>query len=373
MSQTEAESGQSLPLLGEDVPSKVVPSVNPMLIRIETLGPGNARLVPTPFVKPRREQNHHPASTSISCARPSSSESLKKRKQTFPPRSPTMPSCVNEEHKTKRTRTLVLKLDSSDGHLRLINEDNNKVNKTETIEQSMSGIVARPADTLMRNVVVNQAGNIQRRQIAIKPKLASDSAYSSLQPTMRIINTDPIRQRRKRRTKQEMDALRAEMMDKKRTLQESGIRVPNRRGPARISSMDSVVRHSRQFDLQAVKNSVLLPEETCAMLRPCCLANDGCRTLCWHSPINGRIGEDSLPTMAQVVKWSVNDVGDFLSRFGLEGETIHRFKEQLIDGEALLLLTRDDLIAQLTMKLGPAIKLQNRLLLMKHLNVERVC
>lgn len=61
------------------------------------------------------------------------------------------------------------------------------------------------------------------------------------------------------------------------------------------------------------------------------------------------------------LKWNVNDVCTFLLKFCTE-ETTAKFYAQKIDGEALLGLCQKDLIDLLDIKVGPSIKIYNRIL-----------
>src|SRR5665213_3385288 len=84
-------------------------------------------------------------------------------------------------------------------------------------------------------------------------------------------STGITRPRRKRRTKQEMDALRAEMVKTGNHLHpgtsssSSRIRLANRRGVvrSRIPSISIGQHQKRPSDLEAVKNSVVIPEMVC--------------------------------------------------------------------------------------------------------------
>lgn len=67
------------------------------------------------------------------------------------------------------------------------------------------------------------------------------------------------------------------------------------------------------------------------------------------------------------LRWSVDEVASYVERFpgcGLVGSQI---REEQINGAAFLSLTQDDLVKYLDVKLGPAIKLYNRII---HLRLE---
>lgn len=68
------------------------------------------------------------------------------------------------------------------------------------------------------------------------------------------------------------------------------------------------------------------------------------------------------------LKWSVDDVCTFIIKF-CDEETAAKFYAQKIDGEALLGLWYNDLIALMEIKMGPATKIYNRIM---HLRQEVV-
>ncbi|CAG9799473.1 unnamed protein product [Chironomus riparius] len=61
------------------------------------------------------------------------------------------------------------------------------------------------------------------------------------------------------------------------------------------------------------------------------------------------------------IKWNVDDVCTFLVKF-CDEETAAKFYAQKIDGEALLGLCQKDLVTLMDIKIGPAIKIYNRIL-----------
>jgi|FrelakmetLWP11LW_1041352.scaffolds.fasta_scaffold63486_1 hypothetical protein len=75
-------------------------------------------------------------------------------------------------------------------------------------------------------------------------------------------------------------------------------------------------------------------------------------------------------TNREVGSWSPRQVAHFVASLPgvqlLNGEEIfHRLIEEEIDGEAFLLLTQNDLVKMLGLKLGPAIKVFNAILLIQ--------
>lgn len=88
-------------------------------------------------------------------------------------------------------------------------------------------------------------------------------------------------------------------------------------------------------------------------------------SLCWEQHCK------LLPAVAAlesrcVRHWSVQQVSDFVeSLLGCEDEA-KRFKHEEIDGNAFLLLTQCDIIRLMSIKLGPALKIYNAILMFKH-------
>ena len=109
--------------------------------------------------------------------------------------------------------------------------------------------------------------------------------------------------------------------------------------------------------------------------------------MCWskHAALLGDVV--GIDTSNQVTRWSCDQVMDFLAKFGVNKAMLEKFKQEVcstakcclfrvlhlfslfllqeIDGEALLFLSQSDLTDLLGVKLGPAIKIRNALLLMK--------
>ncbi|XP_069497706.1 sterile alpha motif domain-containing protein 13 isoform X3 [Ambystoma mexicanum] len=67
-----------------------------------------------------------------------------------------------------------------------------------------------------------------------------------------------------------------------------------------------------------------------------------------HSVENGRPPD--------LVDWAVADVYSYFKAAGFE-EQARAFQEQEIDGKSLLLMTRNDVLTGLALKLGPALKI----------------
>uniref|UniRef100_A0A4W5KD93 L3MBTL histone methyl-lysine binding protein 3 n=1 Tax=Hucho hucho TaxID=62062 RepID=A0A4W5KD93_9TELE len=101
-----------------------------------------------------------------------------------------------------------------------------------------------------------------------------------------------------------------------------------------------------------------------SVFMPCTSPSPSSSPFCWdqHSKL--------LPTVAgitssKVASWTVEEVIEFIQ--GLPGckEHVHTFRDEQIDGEAFLLLTQVDLVKIMSIKLGPAIKIYNSVLMFK--------
>ncbi|NXW59000.1 LMBL1 protein, partial [Eurystomus gularis] len=70
-------------------------------------------------------------------------------------------------------------------------------------------------------------------------------------------------------------------------------------------------------------------------------------------------------TAKQVAKWTVEEVVNFIQSLPGCKEQAPVFKEEQIDGEAFLLLDQSDMVRILNIKLGPALKIYNAILMLK--------
>nr|XP_043873569.1 lethal(3)malignant brain tumor-like protein 4 [Solea senegalensis] len=92
-------------------------------------------------------------------------------------------------------------------------------------------------------------------------------------------------------------------------------------------------------------------------------------SLCWEQH------RKLLPGVARVhatavQHWSVQQVSDFVESLpGCEGQA-SLFRDEQIDGRAFLLLTQSDMIRIMSIKLGPALKIYNSILMFKHGNIK---
>ncbi|XP_052379490.1 lethal(3)malignant brain tumor-like protein 3 isoform X2 [Oncorhynchus keta] len=123
-----------------------------------------------------------------------------------------------------------------------------------------------------------------------------------------------------------------------------------------MESEVSSIMETKELTLQqALHQSVFMP---------CTSPSPSSSPFCWdqHSKL--------LPTVAgitssKVASWTVEEVIEFIQ--GLPGcrEHVYTFRDEQIDGEAFLLLTQVDLVRIMSIKLGPAIKIYNSILMFK--------
>ncbi|XP_036906216.1 lethal(3)malignant brain tumor-like protein 4 isoform X1 [Sturnira hondurensis] len=68
----------------------------------------------------------------------------------------------------------------------------------------------------------------------------------------------------------------------------------------------------------------------------------------------------------EVARWTVDEVAEFVqSLLGCE-EHANCFKKEQIDGKAFLLLTQTDIVKVMKIKLGPALKIYNSILMFRN-------
>ncbi|XP_016365456.1 sterile alpha motif domain-containing protein 11-like [Sinocyclocheilus rhinocerous] len=70
---------------------------------------------------------------------------------------------------------------------------------------------------------------------------------------------------------------------------------------------------------------------------------------------------EEMSSLEDIRKWSVDDVYNFISEITNCAEYTQTFKDHMIDGETLPLLTEDHLLDTLGLKLGPALKIRSQL------------
>ncbi|XP_030638762.1 lethal(3)malignant brain tumor-like protein 3 [Chanos chanos] len=117
----------------------------------------------------------------------------------------------------------------------------------------------------------------------------------------------------------------------------------------------SSVMDTKELSLQqALHQSVFMP----------CSAPSPSTPHCWdqHSKLLPPVAGI---TASKVAGWSVEEVTEFIQRLPGCKEQVRTFRDEQIDGEAFLLLTQMDLVKILSIKLGPALKIYNSILMFK--------
>ncbi|XP_042197747.1 lethal(3)malignant brain tumor-like protein 1 isoform X2 [Callorhinchus milii] len=86
--------------------------------------------------------------------------------------------------------------------------------------------------------------------------------------------------------------------------------------------------------------------------------------LCWEQHCKLLPGVSGI-SASRVAQWTVEEVGSFVQTLTGSEHQAKLFKEELIDGEALLLLNQADIVKIMSIKLGPALKIYNSILMFK--------
>ncbi|XP_059979028.1 lethal(3)malignant brain tumor-like protein 1 isoform X2 [Lagenorhynchus albirostris] len=86
---------------------------------------------------------------------------------------------------------------------------------------------------------------------------------------------------------------------------------------------------------------------------------------CWeqHRKLLPGVAGISASTVA---KWTINEVFGFVQTLTGCEDQAQLFKDEMIDGEAFLLLTQADIVKIMSVKLGPALKIYNAILMFKN-------
>uniref|UniRef100_A0A667XTK5 L3MBTL histone methyl-lysine binding protein 1 n=1 Tax=Myripristis murdjan TaxID=586833 RepID=A0A667XTK5_9TELE len=90
--------------------------------------------------------------------------------------------------------------------------------------------------------------------------------------------------------------------------------------------------------------------------------SDRTLSLCWEQHCKLLPGVQGIHA-SQVAAWSVEEVFGFVQNLTGCEEQARLFKEEMIDGEAFLLLTQTDIVKIMSIKLGPALKISNAILI----------
>ncbi|XP_051517036.1 lethal(3)malignant brain tumor-like protein 1 isoform X1 [Myxocyprinus asiaticus] len=92
--------------------------------------------------------------------------------------------------------------------------------------------------------------------------------------------------------------------------------------------------------------------------------SDRTLSLCWEQHCKLLPGVAGIHA-SQVTTWTIEEVFGFVNNLiGCE-EQARIFKDEMIDGEAFLLLTQNDIVKIMNIKLGPALKIHNAILMFK--------
>ncbi|XP_047467857.1 lethal(3)malignant brain tumor-like protein 1 isoform X2 [Mugil cephalus] len=120
-------------------------------------------------------------------------------------------------------------------------------------------------------------------------------------------------------------------------------------------------RKNQQRDYQNMSSEGVYPSLFMSALSG---QSDRTLSLCWEQHCKLLPGVQGIHA-SQVVAWSVEEVFRFVQNLiGCE-EQARLFKEEMIDGEAFLLLTQTDIVKIMSIKLGPALKISNAILMFK--------
>ncbi|XP_016519473.1 lethal(3)malignant brain tumor-like protein 1 isoform X5 [Poecilia formosa] len=120
-------------------------------------------------------------------------------------------------------------------------------------------------------------------------------------------------------------------------------------------------RKNQQRDYQNMSSEGVYPSLFMSALTG---QSDRTLSLCWEQHCKLLPGVQGIHA-SQVAAWSVDEVFRFVQNLiGCE-EQARLFKEEMIDGEALLLLTQTDIVKIMSIKLGPALKISNAILMFK--------
>lgn len=87
--------------------------------------------------------------------------------------------------------------------------------------------------------------------------------------------------------------------------------------------------------------------------------------LCWEQHCKLLPGVAGVQA-SRVAYWTIEEVSDFIHSLPGCEEQAKQFREEQIDGKAFLLLTQRDIVKIMSVKLGPALKIYNSILMFKH-------
>uniref|UniRef100_K7FMS4 Lethal(3)malignant brain tumor-like protein 3 n=1 Tax=Pelodiscus sinensis TaxID=13735 RepID=K7FMS4_PELSI len=145
----------------------------------------------------------------------------------------------------------------------------------------------------------------------------------------------------------------------KNTCVRKGFKIRNSRSHdiGKMASELVAAPHYTEFTLQqALHQSVFMPSLSSSPTHRL--------HLCWEQHCR-LLPEVSGLTARSVAKWTVEEVANFVQRLPGCKEQASVFREEQIDGEAFLLLNQADIVKILSIKLGPALKIYNAILMFK--------
>ncbi|KFV99132.1 Lethal(3)malignant brain tumor-like 1 [Fulmarus glacialis] len=88
-------------------------------------------------------------------------------------------------------------------------------------------------------------------------------------------------------------------------------------------------------------------------------------SLCWEQHCKLLPGVAGI-TATTVAKWTIDEVFSFVQTLTGCEDQAKLFRDEMIDGEAFLLLTQADIVKIMSVKLGPALKIYNAILMFKN-------
>ncbi|XP_076874931.1 lethal(3)malignant brain tumor-like protein 1 isoform X2 [Brachyhypopomus gauderio] len=120
-------------------------------------------------------------------------------------------------------------------------------------------------------------------------------------------------------------------------------------------------RKSQQRTYQNMSTESMYPSLFMSALTA---SSDRTLSLCWEQHCKLLPGVAGIHA-SQVATWSVEEVFGFVQNLiGCE-EQARLFRDEMIDGEAFLLLSQTDIVKIMSIKLGPALKIYNSILMFK--------
>ncbi|CAJ1085566.1 lethal(3)malignant brain tumor-like protein 1 isoform X1 [Xyrichtys novacula] len=123
-------------------------------------------------------------------------------------------------------------------------------------------------------------------------------------------------------------------------------------------------RKNQQRDYQNLSPESMYPSLFMSTLSS---QSDRTLSLCWEQHCKLLPGVEGIHA-SQVAGWGIEEVFRFVQNLiGCE-EQARLFKEEMIDGEAFLLLTQNDIVKIMSIKLGPALKISNAILMFKSID-----